>query len=203
MLLKLAVQNSQTDFHRLPFWRKYAPEVKQPRYLSDAGQKSRELTTPPEPPNIDMQWVLHCAILPYHLRYIDLSCMLHFLVVYATFPCSVCYISMSCMLLCAILPCHLWYMKELPCHVCSFAFWCMMFYTVAWCIVFCIVTRVICCVLHRHMTYDKLHFQVTLCYLALWRTASSMSVFKKINQICQASWLQIRPSLNLWWQAIY
>ena len=32
-------------------WRKYAQEVKVARDLSDAGQKSRELTTPPEPPN--------------------------------------------------------------------------------------------------------------------------------------------------------
>ena len=73
---------------------------------------SRELTTPPEPPNIDMQWMLNCAILPYHLCYISLSCMLHFLVVYATFPCHVCYMSLQCMLLCAILPCHLWYIKK-------------------------------------------------------------------------------------------
>ena len=52
---------------------------------------SRELTTPPEPPSIDMQWMLYCAILPYHLCYMALSymlhflsCMLHFLAVYAT-----------------------------------------------------------------------------------------------------------------------
>ena len=38
--------------HHLPLSRKYAPEVKkQPRDLSNAGQKSRELTTPPEQPN--------------------------------------------------------------------------------------------------------------------------------------------------------
>ena len=42
--------------------------------------------------------MLHCAILPYYLCYIALSCMQHFLVVCDTFPCSVCYISLSCML---------------------------------------------------------------------------------------------------------
>ena len=127
MPLKLAVKNSQIHCHRLPLWRKYAPEVKAAKWLSDAAQMSKELTTPPEPPNIDMQWMLNCAILPYHLCYISLSCMLHFLFVYATFPCHVCYMSLQCMLLCAILPCHLWYMKTMPWHVCNIAFWCMMF----------------------------------------------------------------------------
>ena len=51
MPLKLAVYNSQIHCHRLSLWRRYAPEVKQPRDLSDAGQKSRELTTLPESPN--------------------------------------------------------------------------------------------------------------------------------------------------------
>ena len=67
--LKLAVLKSQIHCHRFPLWRKYALE-KQPRDLRDARQKSRNLTTPPEPPNIHTspnilarQSSVHCPLI--------------------------------------------------------------------------------------------------------------------------------------------
>ena len=50
-VFKAGSVNSQIHCHRLPLWRKYSPEVKAAKGLSDAGQKSRELTNLPEPPN--------------------------------------------------------------------------------------------------------------------------------------------------------
>ena len=91
MPLKLAVKNSQIHCHRLPLWRKYAPEVKAAKWLKRCRTNVKGVNNP--------AWTAqYWHAVDAKLCNTSLSFMLHFLIVYATFPCRVCYISLSCML---------------------------------------------------------------------------------------------------------
>ena len=143
MPLKLAVKNSQIHCHRLPLWRKYAPEVKAAKWLKRCRTNVKGVNNP--------AWTAqYWHAVDAKLCNTSLSFMLHFLIVYATFPFRVCYISLSCMLhvlavyatlrnitvsfmihennaLTCMQYCLLMHDVLIACHVCNIAFWCMMF----------------------------------------------------------------------------